>query len=352
MSKRRYGKRAAALAAALTLLPAAGLLPLPAAALEGYTNGRMSLVTEPEAESSPYVAYHRGGEEAAWSELTWVDGRNGKAVALDGVSQYLQVGDTPQLSSTSLSFAAWICWQGPVQEDADPAAFYFQRLFTMTNKNGTSWLSFAPHAKGDNGLDGVYMDFFKDGGEGLAIRLFNEAGENESYGLPMNEWHHVAVVMDSQHLILYLDGRVWFQQDLLMGANELRSSRFIIGNGSLWEGAYFHGLIDDTALYDFALSADQVKMLYRDVDPLAEGASVPEGTTAYLPAAPTYAVTTTTAPATTATQIRFTTVWGLPVWAVAVMGGLTVLFVGASIGLSVYESKRKKTDGGGKGEKR
>ncbi len=221
----------------------------------------------------------------------------------------------------------------------------------MTNKKGTSWLSFAPHAKGDNGLDGVYVDFFKEGGEGLAIRLFNEAGENESYGLPMNEWHHVAVVMDSQHLILYLDGRVWFQQDLLMGANELRSSRFIIGNGSLWEGAYFHGLIDDIALYDFALSADQVKMLYGDVDPLAEGASVPQGTAAYLPTAPTYAVTTTTAPTTTATQIRFTTVWGLPVWAVAAMGGLTVLFVGASVGLSVYESKRKKTNGGGKGEK-
>ncbi len=105
-------ERAAALAAALTLLFNGPACPLPAAALEGYTNGRMSLVTEPEAESSPYVAYHREGEEAAWSELTWVDGRNGKAVALDGVSQYLQVGDTPQLSSTSLSFASWICWQG------------------------------------------------------------------------------------------------------------------------------------------------------------------------------------------------------------------------------------------------
>ncbi len=361
MSKRRFGKKGASLGTVLALLTVtfAAVVgrPLPAAALEGYTNGRMSLVTEPEAESSPYVAYHTGGEEVDWSQLTWVDGRNGKAVALDGVSQYLQVGDTQQLASPSLSFATWIYWQGPVSAEADPTSAYSQRLFTMTNRNGTSWLSFAPHAVGEGGMNGVYVDFYKDGGEGQAmeLRLFNEAGEYESYGLPMNEWHHIAVVMDSQHLYLYLDGRVWFQQDLLMGANELRSSRFIIGNGSLWEGAYFHGLIDDTALYDFALSADQVKMLYGDVDPLAEGATVPENTTAYLPSAPTYATTTTTAPTTTATQIRFTTLWGIPVWAVAVIGGLIVVFVGSSIGLSVYESKRKRTnptDDGGKGEKK
>ena len=90
MSKRRFGKKGASLGTVLALLTvtfaAAVGRPLPVAALEGYTNGRMSLVTEPEAESSPYVAYHTGGEEVDWSQLTWVDGRNGKAVALDGVS--------------------------------------------------------------------------------------------------------------------------------------------------------------------------------------------------------------------------------------------------------------------------
>ena len=63
---------------------------------------------------------------------------------------------------------------------------------------------------------------------------------------------------------------------------------------------------------------------------------MPENTTAYLPSAPTYATTTTTAPTTTATQIRFTTLWGIPVWAVAVIGGLIVVFVGSSIGPVSY----------------
>lgn len=171
----------------------------------------------------------------------------------------------------------------------------------------------------------------------------------------MNEWHHIAVVMDSQHLYLYLDGRVWFQQDLLMGANELRSSRFIIGNGSLWADAYFHGLIDDTALYDFALSADQVKMLYGMWIPWQREPLFPKTPQPISPPPPRMPPPQPQRPQTTATQIRFTTLWGIPVWAVAVIGGLIVVFVGSSIGLSVYESKRKRTnptDDGGKGEKK
>lgn len=203
----------------------------------------------------------------------------------------------------------------------------------------------------------MYVDFYKDGGEGQAmeLRLFNEAGEYESYGLPMNEWHHIAVVMDSQHLYLYLDGRVWFQQDLLMGANELRSSRFIIGNGSLWADAYFHGLIDDTALYDFALSADQVKMAVRGCGSPGEGATVPENTTAYLPSAPRMPP-----PQPQRHQPRPPKSVSPPCGASRcgqwpLSGGLIVVFVGSSIGLSVYESKRKRTnptDDGGKGEKK
>ncbi|MCI8554386.1 MAG: LamG domain-containing protein [Clostridiales bacterium] len=322
----------------------------PAAALEGYTNGRLSVVSEPDAPPSPYVAYYDGGEEKALSELTWTDeGRSGKAVALDGKSQYLQVGDTMQLSSPQLSFATWMYWKGPV-EGVD-SSFHAQRLFTMTNRRGTSWVSLAPHARDDSApdeegriLDGVYLDFYKDGGDGLKIQLFNPAvQDSESYGIPLNEWHHVALVFTAEELLVYLDGRVWFRQGLLMGANELLSSRFIIGNGSLWEGGMFHGLIDDAALYDFALSADQVRMLAGGVDPLAEGAALPAPAEPYLPTAPSY---TTAPPSATATTAAGTgTLMGLPYWGVYTLGGLIVVFVGLTAVSNVYENRRRRPPG-------
>ena len=54
-------------------------------------------------------------------------------------------------------------------------------------------------------------------------------------------------------------------------------------------------------------------------------------------------------------DVQMKDVYKRQVWAVAVIGGLIVVFVGSSIGLSVYESKRKRTnptDDGGKGEKK
>lgn len=353
---RSLTRRLLCTAASAVLVTAAAL---PAAALEGYTNGRLSVVSEPDAEPSPYVAYYSDGGEKALSDLTWTDeGHSGKAVVLDGKSQYLQVGDTPQLSSPQLSFATWMYWKGAA-EGADPASAYSQRLFTMTRKNGASWVSLAPHARDDSSpdpdgkiLDGVYLDFFKTGGDGLKIQLFNPAVPgSESYGLTMNEWHHVALVFTSEELLVYIDGRIWFQQDLLMGANELLASRFVIGNGSLWEGGMFNGLIDDAALYDFALSADQVRMLAGGVDPLSEGAEVPPQTEPYLPTAPSFTGTTTAA---TSVNYGTKTLFGLPYWGVYAMGGLAALFIVLTVALNVYESaRRKKADADpdeGKGE--
>ena len=50
---RSLTRRLLCTAASAVLVTAAAL---PAAALEGYTNGRLSVVSEPDAEPSPYVA--------------------------------------------------------------------------------------------------------------------------------------------------------------------------------------------------------------------------------------------------------------------------------------------------------
>lgn len=124
MSKRRFGKKGASLGTVLALLTvtfaAAVGRPLPVAALEGYTNGRMSLVTEPEAESSPYVAYHTGGEEVDWSQLTWVDGRNGQG---SGVGRRIPIFTGWRYAAARQSFPV-LCHldllAGPVSAEADP----------------------------------------------------------------------------------------------------------------------------------------------------------------------------------------------------------------------------------------
>lgn len=88
---KRGRRRAAALAVCGALL-LAGILPgFPAAALDGFSRGRLSIVTEPEAVSNK-VSFYKDGREQGTSAMTWVDGRNGKALLLDGKTEYPSAG--------------------------------------------------------------------------------------------------------------------------------------------------------------------------------------------------------------------------------------------------------------------
>lgn len=92
--------------------------------------------------------------------------------------------------------------------------------------------------------------------------------------------------MDGQKIKLYIDGRLWFEEMLILGVEEMRNNMFTIGGG-LWEDEpTFNGLVDDMAIYDFAMTADQIAMLHAGVDPLAEGATLPAETRPSLPTEP------------------------------------------------------------------
>lgn len=360
MKKRHCWRRGAALAAALWLIGAA----FPAGALPGYSGGKLSIVSEP-GEDSSYLHYHRNGEELTSADMNWVeDGHTGKAIFLDGAGETLEL-EYNQLQMHTMTFAGWYCWEGSPGEAEER---YSQRLFTLSHSDDL-WLTVMPHARDaetrdEEGrvLDGVFMEFYQGtGGDVTDIKSYNpaEPGE-ESYGLPMKEWHHVALTMDGQTLRLYIDGRLWFEEMLILGVEEMRNNMLTIGGGR-WEGEpTFYGKIDDMAIYDFAMTAEQIAMLNAGVDPLAEGAELPATTAPSLPAEPTATTTQTTAPSQTEDN---GTLFGLPVWTVVLIGVLLAVFLGLSVLLSIYQppappgkppAKRQETkapDGkvGGKG---
>ena len=93
-------------------------------------------------------------------------------------------------------------------------------------------------------------------------------------------------------------------------------------------------------------------MLARDADPLEEGAEVPSTTAPYIPTAPS---TTATAPGEVSIpQLKpptaHATVFGLPVWTVAIIGVILGLFVILTVGFAVYDTitARRGPKGGGR----
>lgn len=304
-------------------------------ALQGYSDGKLPVVSE-QGEDSPYVHYYIGGQEKSSSDMTWVDdGHTGKAISLSGNGDYLEI-EYSQLQMHTMTFSGWFYWRGAAQGQEE-ASQYKQRLFTLSHSDDI-WLSVMPHAKDDshtdekgNILDGIYMGFAYNNNK---LECWNPAAPGkQSYGLPQQEWHHIAMTMDGQNLKLYIDGHLWFEKLLVLGAEEMRNNSLTIGSGR-WGDPTLNALIDDMAVYNSALSADQISMLYAGADPLASGASVPAETKPSLPTQPETTQSVTAATTANNTESR---ILGLPSWTVFLIGGILVVFIGLSVLLSVYQ---------------
>lgn len=322
-------------------IPASAVVP-------GYIDGKMTLVDEPGG-SSDYMEFYRDKQSLPLNELHWVEnGVHGSAVSLDGVSEYLCVNYS-QMQMPTLTFTAWVNWLGGETEEQSVG----QRLFTMY-RDEDNFLTVSLHQKvedagvmGDSpyGYDGIYMEYRLGGLDGVSRICGNPVFHGESYAIPYNEWHHYAVTISGQMLTLYVDGGVWFETELLLGAADMYAYEMQIG-GSIWGDPYLHAYIDDAAMFSEALPAEQIALLAAGAD--LSFTAPTEGTTAYIPTEPSH-TQTTTAPSKvshenwveTITSIRM----GLPLWTWILLGLYVLFFILATIFLNIRVHKEKKQGG-------
>ncbi len=336
------------------LISLAFLSGLPvSAAREGYVNNKLNVITEP-GESSSYVSFYKDGKKASLDDMTWTDnGRHGKGLLLDGVSEYLQI-PKKQMAVPSLTFTAWINWQG-AQDPADPDGLYGQRIFTVA-KGTDRFLTLSPHMrnpdkKDDQGriLDGVYVGYaFDPQKKGTLTELWNPAADGaESYGLPTGEWHHLAVVLTGKEMLLYIDGRLWQKQLLVRSVAELDAPNMKIGAG-FDGGPFLNAVLDDVAVYETPLSEDQVRRAMQAADPFSSDPTEAEPDPSR-PTAPTTTTTTGVPFTTTASRIDFnqpSPLFGVPLWSMILIIVLASLFVILSIVLSLIEVFWRRKDRG------
>ena len=322
-----------------------------AGATRGYTNRQMWLVNEPDGLSS-YVEYYVNNKEKPTSELEWVDnGHTGKAISLSGGGQSLEIGYY-QLQMHTMTFSGWFYWRGSAQ-GMDKKTMYSQRLLTISHSDDT-WLTVMPHAKDDskkdesgNILDGVFMEFEMGKGKNkINYEFFNPAKKGvESYGLPLNEWHHIALTMDGQHLRLFIDGQLWFERMLILGFEEMRNNILSVGSGR-WDDPTLNALIDDMVVYDYALSTEKIAELYNQTN------SIPSGKGTISSSAKVTKESSTNGSGDT-TAAEDDKLFGLPKWTLRMAGILVIIFVVLSMFISVYKpatpvsSEDKNGKGGG-----
>jgi hypothetical protein len=85
----------------------------------------------------------------------------------------------------------------------------------------------------------------------------------KSIDMPLNEFHFIAFVYDSQanSMHVYYDG-VLDETATTISLPDVGGVDLSIGGDSEGTGNFYEGLIDDVAIYDVALEADEIRSVY------------------------------------------------------------------------------------------
>ena len=165
----------------------------------------------------------------------WVSGKYGSALLFDGENDYVDVGNKTSLQGMSqLSLGVWV--KSDNVNDMDH--IFHQRSDTY-------------FIRGD-GTNSNWM---------MTIR---NSSETEVYSnvavVKNNKWTHLALTYDGNTVKYYQDG-TQIDTDSLTGNVDNDNDNFYIGT-DVGTNRFFNGLIDDVRIYNYARTAEQIRIDY------------------------------------------------------------------------------------------
>lgn len=168
------------------------------------------------------------------SSPTWAEGKFNKALSFDGNGDYLITADNDALDITGpVTMSFWI-----KSNDVGNRA-----LFEKGNNDDLMF-----QAVGSTAAGIFYLHSLSS----------TTAPPTATQVIFNNQWHHIVTKFDGTNKYLYVDGVLYHTNAATTPT--ANSSPFTIGSRS---GAYpFTGLIDEVKIYNYALSADEIKQDY------------------------------------------------------------------------------------------
>jgi len=246
------------------------------------------------------------------NSATFTQGVNGQALSFDGVDDYVYLGNWFTYQTFSISM-----WANP----ADSQSIY-ANIIDNNHRNGINWVL---------QQDSSNVNRYGWGCSDNAGIFFN---------LIPDKWTQIVMTRNGSTRVntVYIDGTLL---STTTGTNDIYYSNQYINLGKLGiydnigGSRYWHGKMDEVSIYNRALSADEIKKIYEDVN-LTLTAS-PSVIPAYIPTDITFTVTSKATPISNATITLTGTATGS---ALTNASGQAVINVNASAGyIEVTASK-------------
>lgn len=175
-------------------------------------------------------------------------GRVGQALEFDGSEDYVNAGDpvddSLDMGIADFSVSAWIKTSSSAKE------------YILDKRSGG-------YTTGGRGFSfGISTSLICGIGDGT-----NYLSDSTSIGTdPINDgkWHHVVAIFDKSDVVKgYIDGVYQKEVSVSSVGDVNNSENFIIGKKSYADIDFFNGSIDEVAVFNRALSADEISALYK-----------------------------------------------------------------------------------------
>ena len=159
------------------------------------------------------------------------------SMAFDGVNDYIDAGNDSSLQITgNLSISAWF------KVDNSSLNTYFN-IVTKWISSDAAWSSYVTKSTG-------ILSFWISTNGSTQLQIHSTTNVNDG------NWHHFAGVNDGTNTRLYIDGNL---EDTGTGGAIYNSTQNVLIGKTNQNSFLFSGNIDEVAIFDYALSARQIK---------------------------------------------------------------------------------------------
>jgi hypothetical protein len=185
---------------------------------------------------------------------SYAPGEVGQAFRFDGTNGFLQVPDSPALKPANLTIEAWV-WLDPNLPSGNGG-----EQIVFKKNTWSAWFEGYSLSKQtiDNG-DGTSSDYFQF----VVSRDGDQVAINSQTIAQRGVWYHVAATYDGNQSILYVNGAA--EASATPGfALDYDTTPLFIGTTGTWAPYLnmFGGIIDETSIYNRALSAGEIAAIY------------------------------------------------------------------------------------------
>lgn len=184
------------------------------------------------------------GNGAVLSGASWAAGRNGSALNLSGAG-YASLPSGLEDNAADFSFSAWVFWRGGQSWER---IFDFSDGTTLGSASGKYMF-----LTGKNSLTSTLRFSIATAGYGTAENL------DGTSALPLNQWVHVAFVLEGGTGRLYRNGTLESSGLITIDPSALAAVNNRLGQSGFAGDPLFDGMLDDVRIYSRALSQAEVQ---------------------------------------------------------------------------------------------